>query len=193
LKSQGENSLNNFQLNETQAQELKIAIEKINQQKLSDEERALESSYAYAQYKQIDTAIEELEKVRNAGSDNPEVFLVLGDLFAKKKSVEPAKDRYQKALELASNSNDSQAIAVSIVAKTQLASFLLQEASSQFKQLQQQRTNSTLNEMLDNLFSQDAEAHLDNLDSLIAAVYGCPRDCRAGSIHERAGLQCIRC
>jgi lipopolysaccharide biosynthesis regulator YciM len=183
----------NRQLNEAQAKELKIAIEQINQQKLTDEAKALEISYLDAQFKQIDTAIERLEKVGNAGSKNPEVFLFLGDLFAKKNSVELSKARYQKALELAAKSNDPQAIVVSIVAKTQLASFLLQEASSQFKQLQQQRTNSTLNQTLDNLFSQDAEAHLDNLDSLISAVFRCPETCSDGSRTERRGSSCRRC
>jgi tetratricopeptide (TPR) repeat protein len=185
--------LNNFPLDEAAAKRLEVAISQIEQQELTGEAKALELSNVYAQYRQIDTAIEELEKARNAGSNNPEVFLVLGDLFAKKDAVELAKAQYQKALYLASASNDPQAIVVSIVAKTQLANFLIQEVRTQFQQLQQQRTNSTVNEILDNLFCQDVEAHLDNLDSSIAAIYNCPRRCSDRSRKERRGSCCRKC
>jgi tetratricopeptide (TPR) repeat protein len=199
LKSQGENSLNNFPLDEAAAKQLKVAIEQVDQQEFTSEAKALELSNVYAQYRQIDTAIEELEKARNAGSKNPEVFLFLGDLLTRKSAVEPAREQYQKALELASNSNHPQASEISIIARTELASFLIQEAKAKFKQLQPQQINHVLSQTYDNLFSEDLEAFLHN-SNLVAAMnnlgsltarFHCPDTCGPGK--WRTSLHCSFC
>lgn len=154
------NRLGNLLLDAALMQQLQTAIEKIEQQQLTDKAKALELCFAYVQYAQFDKAVETLEELINTEGQNPLLLLTLADILAIKGESSLARERYTEAIELASNSSDPQDREVIIVARAELAISSLQEAQTAQTELEELkkeewRSDGELSDRIKAIFNED--------------------------------------
>jgi rubrerythrin len=176
-------------LDEKISQELQTALEQVEQQNLAEDAKAIAKSFVYAEYSQLNRAIQILEKLLAAGERNLEVSLMIADLYAIKGSSSQAKEYYEKVVKLASDYGGSQAVEFLIVAKTELASYsfqenraeltnsLFEEAKTRFEELKKGEAYSKgqLSQRLEEIFDRDKdpEMPLSWSNSVRSAVCPC--------------------
>jgi tetratricopeptide (TPR) repeat protein len=184
------NRSEDLSLDEAISQKLQAAIGQIEQHNLSDDAKAIEQSFVYAEYGQINRAIQVLEKLRAAGNRNLELSLMIADLHAIKGSSSQAKEYYDKVVKLASDSSDPQELEFLIVAKAELASYsfqesqtelansLFEEAKTRSQELKKQEiyNKGQLSQRLEEIFDRDKdpEMPLSWSNSVRSAVCPCP-------------------
>ena len=88
-------------LDANKAQEVKTAVEKISQQELPQDVRAIALVHLYRSYNLIAKAIETLEMLVEQGTETTLVYRLLGDSYRQIRLNLQAKDAYVKAVEMA--------------------------------------------------------------------------------------------
>ena len=98
--------LNFSLLGENQAQLVRAAKEQIEQQKWTDQAKALALAHLYTKNDLISEAITTLEELVQSGVQTAPIYRTLGDLYLNYLALVPqARDYYSKAVELASSNN----------------------------------------------------------------------------------------
>lgn len=177
-------------LDEKIAQELQAALAQIEKQNLADDEKAIAQSFVYAEYSQLNRAIQILEELMAAGDRNLELSLMIADLHAIKGASSQAKEYYEKVVELASDSSDPKELEFLIVAKAELASYstqksqtesansFLEETKTRFEQLKKQEVynQGQLSQRLEEIFvrDKDPEMPFSWSNSVRSALCPCP-------------------
>ncbi|MGF1603667.1 MAG: hypothetical protein ACFCU8_16920 [Thermosynechococcaceae cyanobacterium] len=75
---------------------------------LSDDDRALETEVLYRDRRLQEASISLLETRVTAGSQNPNIYKVLGDLYRQEGLIDLAGDRYTTAADIAAKQNDEE-------------------------------------------------------------------------------------
>ncbi|NJO93685.1 MAG: hypothetical protein HC820_03725 [Hydrococcus sp. RM1_1_31] len=146
-------------MNKELTQLLQNAIANNEQQKLTEAEKVLERTFIYAEYAQFDEAIATLESLIKTDSQNAMLVLILGDLLAIKGDLDLAKERYEQAIALASNSSNPQDREVLLVAKAELANGMLPEVQTEWQALTASAdSESGLSQRLKAISNSDSEA-----------------------------------
>jgi len=76
------------------------AIALLNQQPLNNEEKSLLQAHLYIGYYLRAEAVETLEKLVEAGSQKPDVYRLLGNIYSQMEVILVAQQKYMKAIEL---------------------------------------------------------------------------------------------
>lgn len=90
------------------AEYVRQAVELLQQQSLSEEDKALLQAHLYMGYYLRAEAIEVLEKVASSGSQRPDVYRLLGDLYLQVGVTPLAEKNYQEAIKLYEAAGDAQ-------------------------------------------------------------------------------------
>ncbi len=91
-----------------EAKHVREAVDLLERQSLSGDDKALLQAYLYRGYYLRAEAIETLEKQAASGSKNPEVYRLLGDLYLQVGVTPLAEKNYMEAIQLYEAAGDAQ-------------------------------------------------------------------------------------
>lgn len=93
-------------------QEVQAIVVKIDRLNLPEEEKILFDLYSvYSRKELFAEIVEKLENLVQKGSQTPKVYRLLGEIYLQQSLFDLAKQRYDKAVELATNKQDTEELA----------------------------------------------------------------------------------
>ncbi|NET39153.1 MAG: hypothetical protein F6K19_45480 [Cyanothece sp. SIO1E1] len=117
-------------------QAFQVALTKINRQDISAETKAVEVALLYLNYGHFEQAIDTLQAQLQEGNQSPMTFLMLADVYRIMGEEASAQVAYEQTLQLTSASKAVVEREIAVIAKVELANYLLEAQDDQPGHLQ---------------------------------------------------------
>ncbi|NET36413.1 MAG: hypothetical protein F6K19_31030 [Cyanothece sp. SIO1E1] len=117
-------------------QAFRVALAKINRQDISAETKAIETALLYLDYGHFDQAVDTLQAQLKEGNQSAMTFLMLADVYRIMGADASAQAAYEQILRLTSASKAVLEREIAVIAKVELANYLLDAKDDQSGHLQ---------------------------------------------------------
>ncbi|NET38648.1 MAG: hypothetical protein F6K19_42765 [Cyanothece sp. SIO1E1] len=117
-------------------QAFEVALAKINRQDISAETKAIETALLYLDYGHFDQAIDTLQAQLKEGNQSAMTFLMLADVYRIMGEEASAQVAYEQTLRLTSASKAVVEREIAVIAKVELANYLIEVKDDQSGHLQ---------------------------------------------------------
>lgn len=116
-------------LHEEQNQKLNTGIALLDQLTISDDEKALDKAVVFREYGLLDRAYEVIAKRIEAGSQNPAIYISLGDQYFAEGLLDEAKSQFTQAQEFAKSQGNQESLLLADKRLKQIDSTAMTEPS----------------------------------------------------------------